>query len=130
MKEFIEQRLEDAALGQEILREHQRIVADYEQKLLQQRLDSEIRMAVTTAGGRNLKAISALMDSAAIAQAEDMAAAARQAVATVKRENPYLFAVTAVTAPGTGTAPYGAAPGREDIAAMSLAEYRRYRKGG
>jgi len=129
MKDFIEQRLADAAVAQEILQEHQRIVAGNEQQLQQQRVGSEIRLAVTAAGGRNLKAIAALMDSETIARAEDTAAAAKQAVAAVKRENPYLFSLPAVTAPGTGTGAYGAPPSAEDIASMSLREYRRFRKG-
>ena len=51
----------------------------------------KISMAIGAAGGRNQKAICALLDLEALAKAEDLKAAAAEAVAAVKAENGYLF---------------------------------------
>jgi len=128
MKEFLDNLVSDAAVAEAILQEHQRIVTDYEQRIRAMGIDSAVRQAVTAAGGRNLTAIRALMDEAAL-DAQDAEAAARQAVAKIKRENPYLFADAQVTAPGTGTGSPAGDYTMDELGKLSLAEYRRYRKG-
>ena len=54
-----------------------------------------------------------------------MSAAAKAAVAAVRKENPYLFGQGAVFAQNTGNLPLT----QQELGAMSFAEYRRYRKG-
>ena len=125
-KAFLEQLIGNGEVAQTIWQEHQRIVDDYESRLQQQVLDHAVQQAVTAAGGRSEKAIRALLDQQGIAGAEDVFAAARQAVQALKQEQPYLFSLPQVYSPGTGTdraMPVSSA----DVAAMSMAEYRRYR---
>ena len=128
MKEFLDNLVNDAAVAEAILQEHQRSVTDYEQRIRTMGIDSAVRQAVTAAGGRNLTAIRALMDEAAL-DAQDAETAARQAVAKIKRENPYLFADAQVTAPGTGMGSPAGDYTMDELGKLSLAEYRRYRKG-
>ena len=125
-KDFIDSLGLDDQTAQQILEAHQQVVQDYEQRIRSLRIQSAVEQAVTAAGGRNLTAIRALLDESAFG--EDPVADAKAAVAAVKRENPYLFAAAAVTAPGTGgfTPP---AYSQEELGKLSLAEYRRYRKG-
>lgn len=125
-KEFIDSLGLDEQTAQKIIDAHQQVVQGYEQRIRSLTVDSAVQQAVTAAGGRNLTAIRALLDESAFG--DDPTADARAAVAAVKRENPYLFATGAVSAPGTGSpspAPYS----QEELGKLPLAEYRRYRKG-
>lgn len=58
--------------------------------------------AITAAGGRNAKAISALLDIEALKASEDPKQAVEAAVQTVKRECSYLFQMPPAYASGTG----------------------------
>ena len=117
----------DPEVAGTILERHRQVVAGFEQQLLQQSRDAALKQAITAAGGRNHRAIRALLDENALSG--DLDEAAREAVATVRRENPYLFAGAPLSSPGTGTA-IAPPPGIRDLEKMSLAEYRQYRKGG
>ena len=81
---------------------------EWEQKYHAARLDSAVGQAIAKARGRNQKAITALIDLQALQQAEDLQAAAQQAVETVKRECGYLFDTLPGFAPGTGAVQLGA----------------------
>ena len=81
---------------------------EWEQKYHAARLDSAVGQAIAKARGRNQKAITALLDLQALQQAEDLQAAAQQAVETVKRECGYLFDTLPGFAPGTGAVQLGA----------------------
>lgn len=116
----------DAAAAQILRSEQQKLIDAYESRIRSLTVDAAVKQAVTAAGGRNLTAIRSLLDESAFG--DDVATAARAAVAAVKRENPYLFGTAQITAPGTGTAaPMGYS--QEELGKMPLAEYRRYRKG-
>ena len=121
MKEFIANLIEDTQVAEAIEAEYQRRVRGI-------RAEGAVTEAVSAAGGRNLRAIRALIDESAIRDAADMAAAARAAVAAVRQESPYLFGQGAVFAQNTGAVTV-AAPTQEALGNMSFAEYRRYRKG-
>ena len=96
-------------------------VADHAQQVKTLQLQSAIQTAVTKAGGRNLKAISALLDLESINEAEDLSAALDTALDTLKQENGYLFhEMTVPYARGTGTA-------MPDTAPVSLADALRHR---
>ena len=118
MKEFLENLVSDpevvAAIDGEVQRRIRSIHAQ-----------AAVKEAVAAAGGRNLKAIRALLDESALETAQDMSAAAKAAVAAVRKENPYLFGQGAVFAQNTGNLPLT----QQELGAMSFAEYRRYRKG-
>ena len=122
MKEFLEKLVADADIANAI-------DAEYQRRVRCMGAEAAVKEAVAAAGGRNLKAIRALLDENGICQAEDMAAAAKSAVEAVRQESPYLFGTGRVFAENTGAAPHAGAVTQEALGAMSLAEYRRYRKG-
>lgn len=94
--------LEEMGLEEEMLSV---VLAEHEKQLRQVRLEGCLHSAVAKAGGKNVKAIGALLDMSAIAESEDMAAAMEAAVAELKESDGYLFAApTAPYAAGTGTA--------------------------
>ena len=122
MKEFIEKLVADGEIVSAI-------DAEYQRRMRAVGAEAALKEAVAAAGGRNFRAIRALLDENAISQAEDMAAAAKSAVAAVRQESPYLFGAEQIFAENTGSAPHGGAVSQETLGAMTLAEYRRYRKG-
>ena len=89
---------------------------EWEEKYHAARLDGAVNMAIAKAGGRNRKAITALLDVEALRQAEDMELAAGQAVQKLRQECGYLFEMVPGYAVGTG-----AAQGQEDEAPQTLA---------
>lgn len=105
------------------------ILQRHQQELDSLRREQAITLAVERAGGRNGKAIRALIDETALQNAQDVNAAAAEAVAAVKRENGYLFALPQVSSPGTGALSVDTTPSMDAVAKMSMAEYRRYRLG-
>ena len=110
----------DTELASAIMQRHQAIVDGFEEKLR----EGHLRQAVTAAGGRNYVAIRAL-----VGQLPQDEAAARAAVAQVRRDSPYLFGSGAVTAPGTGGNPISGDYTMAELGKLSPAEYRKYRKG-
>ena len=116
------EELVGAEAAEEILRLHQQELAAMECR-------HAIAGAVRAAGGRNETAIRALLDEAAIANAENMEQAACSAVAALKKAHGYLFEAQRVSSPGTGALTLQDNPTMEDIGNMSMAEYRRYRLG-
>ena len=113
-------------IGAEAARE---ILALHLQELDALRREHALERAIDAAGGRNAKAIRALIDEEALAQSEDAFAAATAAVAALKQENGWLFAQPQVSAPGTGALQVSKMPTMADIGRMSMAEYKQYRKG-
>ena len=122
-KEF----LENLGLPQEaveaILQEQEKLAADHAAQMQQLQLAHGVESAVQRHGGRNVKAISALLDMEKIGAEEDIAAAAEAAVKQLKREHGYLFAADKppVYARSTGTAE------RQPAGAMTLAGALRER---
>ena len=80
-------------------------VAAHQQQLQSLRFDAALEAAVRELGGRNTKAIAALLDTDALRQETDLPAALKTALEAVKKDNDYLF--TTQTPPlyarGTGT---------------------------
>lgn len=91
-KEFLENlNLSEEAMAA-ILQEQEKLAAAHEAQLQQMRLSYSVESAVHRHGGRNVKAISALLDMDAIGAEEDISAAADAAVKALKKEHGYLFA--------------------------------------
>ena len=67
------------------------ILQQHQAEIGRLRLETAVETAVYKAGGRNLKAISALLDLDAIGAAEDTGTALKEALDTLKKENGYLF---------------------------------------
>ena len=116
-KEFLEGLGLEEAVATAVLEAHEKTLAGVN-------LQHQVALAIGAAGGRNQKAIGALLDLDALAAAEDVAAAAREAVAAVKAENGYLFESNQPPqyAKNTGKADPGA-----DHAPMTLAGALRAR---
>ncbi len=75
-------------------------------ELAQLRFEGIVKDAITAAGGRNHKAITALLDVSALKENEDPKTAVEQAVAQVKTECDYLFSEPQTPPPyarGTGS---------------------------
>ncbi len=122
-RQFLEGLNLEPSVIDEILREHDRALEG-------QRFESQMGDAIRAAGGRNQKAIRALLDEKAIGESEDRQAALEQALRQVKQDSPYLFD-TPVRPMYAGGVPAQVRSGctMEDLGAMSMAEYRRFRKG-
>lgn len=120
-KEYLTSLVGETAAG-EILALHTREMEALRREHLLER-------AIDAAGGRNSKAIRALIDEAALESAEDPQAAITAAVEDLKQENGWLFAPPQVSAPGTGALQVTRNYSMEDVGRMSMAEYKRYRKG-
>ena len=120
----MERFLEDLDVaGEKLPRETvEAILAQHQASVRQVRQDAAVQVAVQNAGGRNLTAIKALLDMAALDGAEDLTAAAEKAVERVKGEHSYLF-VSAVP-------PFSSGSGSpiEKAKPMTLAEALRLRK--
>lgn len=107
----------------------EQVLALHEQAMAALRREHMLERAIDAAGGRNSRAIRALIDEGALAEAEDPQAAVNAAVAALKQENGWLFAAPQVASPGTGALQVEKKRTMEDIAKMSMAEYKQYRRG-
>ena len=94
-------------MAEAILERHGKEAAGYEQRLKALATEGAVALAIATAGGRNQKAITALLDMQALFDARDLPAAAAQAVEALKKEHGYLFAAAPGYAPGTGAVQHG-----------------------
>lgn len=121
MERFLNELLGGELAGQ-VLEKHNAVVSGL-------RLEYALDRAVEACGGRNKKAIRAMLDETAIMCAEDVDSAARNAVESLKKENGWLFLQPQVSSPGTGAMTVTRSPSLEDVGNMSMAEYRRYRQG-
>ena len=80
-------------------------VAEHQKQLAQVTFDNALENAIAAAKGRNAKAITALLDVAALQESQDPKLAIGQALEALKRENAYLFDETPTPPPyawGTG----------------------------
>lgn len=89
-------------VAQAILAEHEKHRLQWQEELQHARLEGAVGQAVARAGGRNQKAIAALLDMQALQQSEDVGAAVQQAVEDLKKECGYLFDTVPGYAVGTG----------------------------
>ena len=117
-REFLEGLLGDNAEAVEtILAQHQKEVADVV-------FAGTLSKVIADAGGRNEKAVAALLDMEGIRASDDPKAAAEAAVQQLKQTEEYLFLNPAPRyAPGTGTGNF------EKPAPKSLAEALKQRFG-
>ena len=66
-------------------------VQSHSRELAQLRLEGQLSQAVAKAGGRSVKAISAMLDMEAITKSDDVPAALEAALGELKQENSWLF---------------------------------------
>lgn len=88
-----------------VLTEHGKTVESFDTQLKQVRFDAMFQNAVQRIGGRNAKAIGALLDLEQLRESEEPEQALETALQELKKENAYLFesALPPRYAPGTGT---------------------------
>lgn len=90
-REFLEGLgLEPQAI-EAVLEAHGKVVQTHSRQLAALQLEHQVSEAVHKAGGRNVKAISALLDLETIASSEDVGAALEEAICGLKKESGYLF---------------------------------------
>lgn len=92
-------------LGNTWEEKYNRAVQAHQQELNALRFQSALEDAVREHGGRNAKAIAALMELDAVRESEDLSGALKNAVEAVKKEHDYLFVTQTppLYARGTGT---------------------------
>ncbi len=91
-REFLENlRVGEQALSDEVM---DAILQQHEKELSSLRLHSAVETAISKAGGRNLKAITALLDMDTISGAEDVAGELEKAIGQLKKDSGYLFEET------------------------------------
>lgn len=90
-KEFLEGLGMDAQTVEAVLEEHGKVVRAHQAQLAAATLQRQVSEAVLSAGGRNVKAISALLDLETIGKSENVAATLEEAIADLKKDSGYLF---------------------------------------
>ena len=115
--------LENLGLTQETV---ETILAQHQLAVDKLRFDAMLERTVTDAGSRSVKAAVAMLDKAALQSAEDPAAAAKAAVAELKKENAWLFksAQASPYAAGTGTGAF-TAPEPQSLAEALRQRFRK-----
>ena len=88
---FLEGLALEPAVIDAILQAHDKVVQAHTQQLAQVQLQQQVSEAVLGAGGRNVKAISALLDLDTIGKSEDVGAALADAIGALKKDSGYLF---------------------------------------
>lgn len=92
---------------------------EWQKKLDDMAFDGILKDAITTAKGKNVRAITALLDVEALRSSKDQSKAIEAALESVKQENDYLFDAQTPPpyAPGTGTNGVG---GKYSAAEMAI----------
>ena len=117
-KLFLENLGIDDQTQEAILQQHEKI-------LQQMQFDAMLERTAASAGSRSVKATLAMLDKAALQAAEDPAAAAKAAVAQLKKESGWLFETAAVPyAAGTGTGRFSN-PEPQTLAEALRAKFRK-----
>ncbi len=119
---FLEELVGDEAAVDAILQAH-------ETELRQQDFRHGLERAVSDAGGRNLTAIRALLDEQALFASEHPDKAVQEAIRKLKKDSPYLFENRVSQPYAAGVPAQMGEASMEDLGAMTMAEYRRFRRG-
>lgn len=90
-REFLEGLGMDAQAVDAVLQAHEKVLQAHGEQVAALKLEHQVSEAVHLAGGRNVKAISALLDLDSIAGSEDPASALEAALSQLKKDSGYLF---------------------------------------
>lgn len=90
-REFLESLGMEPEAVEAVLAEHEKTVQAHHSLLAQLQLQHQVSEAVLTAGGRSVKAISALLDMEQIRQSDDVQSALQEAIEKLKKDSAYLF---------------------------------------
>lgn len=105
---------------------------EYQNQLAEMTFNHALESAITAAHGRNAKAIQALLDLDALKGSKNQEADIKAALDGLKQETGYLFESEQVPppySPGTGAKGPQRKYTQEELANMSMADYRAYRQG-
>ena len=90
-REFLEGLGMEPQAVEAVLAEYEKTVQAHQAQLAQLQLQHQVSEAVHAAGGRSVKAISALLDMDAIRGSENAEEALHDAIEALKKESGYLF---------------------------------------
>ncbi len=90
-REFLEQLGLGETVIDAVLSEHDKAVRSFDEQLQQVRFDAMFQNAVQRSGGRNAKAIGALLDMPQLRASDAPEEALDAALQQLKKENAYLF---------------------------------------
>lgn len=103
---------------------------EYENQIAQMKFDAILDAAITTLGGRNTKAIKALLDIPSLMESKDQTADVQAAVNACKEENAYMFGDDEpINNPIGQTGGQTVTPPGKNPEDMSYEEYRAWREG-
>ena len=109
-------------------------IEDGKKKIAERDFNDKVKAAITTAKGKNAKAIEALLDMESLRGSNNQDADIKAAIEACQKENEYLFGDTQNPPPysggtgtqgGSGTHHYT----DEELSNMSYADYKAYRMG-
>lgn len=124
-REFLQQLgLEDEVIDA-VLAEHGKAVQSHQEQLQQVRFEAAFENAVQRSGGRNAKAIAALLDMEQLRTSEQPEQALEQALKQLKKDSGYLFEQPQPPryAPGTGTRQSDSQPENQTLAQALKARF-------
>lgn len=118
--------------AQEWERKYNDAIQSHQEELADRDFQQKLEAGIARAKGRNAKAISALLDLKALRRSKNQDADLEAAIEAVKKDDGYLFDDGTTPPPyaaGTGSTPMGRTYTQEELAKMSMADYRAYRMG-
>ena len=95
---------------EEYKNKYEQSVTEYEAKIADMQFGTALEAAITAAGGRNAKAIKALLDVDKLKNSKDQTADIKTAIETCQKENDYLFGGAGVIGKGD---PIGSVGGKQ-----------------
>ena len=90
-KEFLEGLGLEPQTVEAVLAAHGKVVQEHQAQVAAMQLQQQVSEAVHKAGGRNVKAISALLDLETIRGSENVGEALEEAIGALKQDSGYLF---------------------------------------
>ena len=102
----------------------------YENQIAQMQFDSVLDGAIVAAGGKNAKAIKALLDVETLMKSKDQTADVKAAVEACQQENTYLFGSDEPINNPVGRTGGDPSPITRDPDKMTYEEYKAWRNGG
>lgn len=103
---------------QEYKTKYEQTKSEYEAKIADMQFGQSLEAAITAAGGRNAKAVKALLDVEALKASKDQTADMKAAIEACQKENGYLFGVNEPI--NNPIAPTGGSSGGIDSNTVSL----------
>ena len=125
---IMEENGKDVQASRSWQEKYEQICTQHEKEMADMRFGSLLSRAIDRAGGRNEKAITALLETDALKIAEDPQAAVEAAIQALKKDNDYLFAQPMTPPPyarGTGAQVSAETKGPATLAGALREKYER-----